>query len=73
MSIEERRNEVVEFRLGLSKSGLDVITAASGKVQTGLHSFRTLAEVDEFIEALRMAAKAANLPDGPPQEEAKTA
>ena len=63
MSIQERRNEVVEFRLGTS--GLEVITAAPGEVRTGLHSFRTLAEMEEFLEALRRAAKAANLPDGP--------
>lgn len=71
MSIEERRNEVIEFRWGDDKLGLREITAEPGEVHAMMPSFKTMADVEEFIEALRRAAKAANLPDGP--GEAKTA
>lgn len=70
MSIEERRNEVIEFRKKGSL-GAPIISAVPGQVSITLHTVRNVAELDEFIDALRRAAKAANLPDGP--GEAKTA
>ena len=66
MSIEEHRSQVIEYRLK-GKGTLDswpVITAEPGEVRTNMNTFETVAQIEEYIEALRKAAKEANLPDG---------
>jgi hypothetical protein len=70
MSIEEIRSQAVEYRVKGSLRS-PVLTARPGEVHTGLCSLENLAQVEEFIEALRKAAKVANLPDG--SDEAKSA
>jgi hypothetical protein len=72
MSIEERRSHVTEYRLK-GKGSLDwpIITAEPGEVRTTMYTFETVAQIEEYIEALRKAAKEANLPDG--SDEAKSA
>jgi hypothetical protein len=74
MSIEERRSHVTEYRLK-GKGSLDwpiiINTAERGEVRTTMYTFETVAQIEEYIEALRKAAKEANLPDGP--SEAKSA
>jgi hypothetical protein len=68
MSIEERRSEVIQFCLnmgrGKNSSLWPVITAQPGEVHVSMHTMATRQELEEYINALRKAATAANLPDG---------
>jgi hypothetical protein len=73
MSIEEHRANVVHYHF-TGKGHLEewpVITAEPGKVRTNIYNLETVAQVEEYIEALRRAAKVANLPDR--SDEAKSA
>lgn len=72
MSIEERRSSVTEYRFkGKGTIDWPVITAEPGEVRTSMYTFENTAQLEEYIEALRKAAKGANLPDG--SDQAKSA
>ena len=58
MSIEERRNEVIEFHVNQSKLSWPAATAKPGEVRTVMQIFGTVAEMEEYIEALRRAVPA---------------
>ncbi len=72
MSLEERRTSVIEYRFKNKGSSIDfpVITAEPGEVHVTMHTFKNSAQIEEYIEGLRRAAKEANLPNG---DQAKSA